>query len=275
MKPRPGIKTTGMPHSATAGRHSPALELTREYRTFYFIADYHALNSIRDRAEMERNCYEVAAAWLACGLDPEHSFLYRQSQVPETFELSTMLMCFTAKGLMNRAHAYKAMLQANEEAGRDPDDGVNMGLFTYPVLMAADILLLMPTWCPWARIRRSTSRYAGHCAGAQLRVRQTVAKGAATAHPRGNTNRHRSGRPQDEQSYGNTIPLFLPENQLRKLLMRVVTNSQTMEEPKDPDQCNVFALYRCLPRQTSNRRWPRATARGAWVTARPSSSSLR
>ncbi len=241
-----GIKPTGMPHIGNLlGAIRPALELTREYRTFYFIADYHALNSIRDRAEMERNCYEVAAAWLACGLDPEHSFLYRQSQVPETFELSTMLMCFTAKGLMNRAHAYKAMLQANEEAGRDPDDGVNMGLFTYPVLMAADILLFDADVVPVGKdqaqhieMTQDIAQALNYVYGKQLlKVPQPLIR-EETQTVTGLDGRKMS------KSYGNTIPLFLPENQLRKLLMRVVTNSQTMEEPKDPDQCNVFALYR-------------------------------
>ncbi|MCK4957145.1 MAG: tryptophan--tRNA ligase, partial [Candidatus Cloacimonetes bacterium] len=136
-----GIKPTGAPHLGNYfGMYKPALELAKEFDTRYFIADYHALNSIKDAKRMKELSYEVAASWLACGLDPDKSILYKQSAVPYTFELNNLLMAFTSKGLMNRAHAYKAMVQANLENSKDPDDGVNMGLFTYPILMAADIL---------------------------------------------------------------------------------------------------------------------------------------
>ncbi len=136
-----GIKPTGIVHIGNyLGSIKPALELAKEYETRYFIADYHALNSIRDPNILKEYTYNVAASWLACGLNPKKSLLYRQSSVSGTFEIATLLMAFTAKGLMNRAHAYKAMASKNQEAGNDTDDGVNMGLFTYPVLMAADIL---------------------------------------------------------------------------------------------------------------------------------------
>ncbi|MBT5419306.1 MAG: tryptophan--tRNA ligase, partial [Candidatus Cloacimonetes bacterium] len=137
-----GIKPTGTPHIGNYfGAIKPAIELTKEYDARYFIADYHALNTIKDPQLINEMTYEVAATWLACGLDPKNALVYRQSQVPQTFDLSTILLAFTSKGLMNRAHAYKAMVQSNNELKRDQDDGVNMGLFTYPVLMAADILL--------------------------------------------------------------------------------------------------------------------------------------
>ncbi|MDR2617801.1 MAG: tryptophan--tRNA ligase, partial [Treponema sp.] len=137
-----GIKPTGDLHIGNYfGAIKPALDLTAEYDARYFIADYHALNIMKDPRELAASIRQVAAGWLAAGLDPEKVIFYRQSSIPETFELSTMLMAFTAKGLMNRAHAYKAAVQENNEKGDDPDAGVNMGLFTYPVLMAADIIL--------------------------------------------------------------------------------------------------------------------------------------
>ncbi|MCD4829312.1 MAG: tryptophan--tRNA ligase [Candidatus Cloacimonetes bacterium] len=241
-----GIKPTGVPHIGNyMGAIRPALELTRDYRCFYFIADYHALNFIRDPKELKQNCYEVAATWLACGLDPAQSAIYRQSQVPETFELSTILMCFTAKGLMNRAHAYKAMLQTNRELGRVPDDGVNMGLFTYPVLMAADIMLFCADVVPVGRDQAQHIEMAQDIAQAfnyvygceLLKVPQPLIR-EQTQTVTGLDGRKMS------KSYGNTILLFLPPKQLRKQVMRIVTNSQVVEEPKDPDTCNVFAIYK-------------------------------
>ncbi|MDR3192545.1 MAG: tryptophan--tRNA ligase, partial [Treponema sp.] len=137
-----GIKPTGILHIGNYfGAIRPALELTREYDARYFIADYHALNTVKDPEELSSLIRQVAAGWLASGLDPEETIFYRQSSVPETFELTTQLMAFTAKGLMNRAHAYKAAVEANTGKGDDPDAGINMGLYTYPVLMAADIIL--------------------------------------------------------------------------------------------------------------------------------------
>jgi len=136
-----GIKPTGLPHIGNYfGMYIPALELAKEYDTRYFIADYHSLNQLKDPELVKKLSYEVAATWLAMGLNPDDSILYKQSAVQGTFELTTFLLTFTSKGLMNRAHSYKAKVQENTELGKDPDDGVNMGLFTYPVLMAADIL---------------------------------------------------------------------------------------------------------------------------------------
>ena len=137
-----GIKPTGTPHIGNfLGAIEPALKLAHNYDARYFIADYHALNAMKDPVLLKKYTYEIAATWLACGLDPEEVLFYRQSDIPETFELTTILMAYTAKGLMNRAHAYKASVANNVENGNDPDKAINMGLFTYPVLMAADILL--------------------------------------------------------------------------------------------------------------------------------------
>ncbi len=137
-----GIKPTGNIHIGNYfGAIKPALALTEKYFGVYFVADLHALNSNPDRQELQQLIYEVAASWMAFGLDTEKAIFFRQSDIHEIPELTTILAAVTPKGLMNRAHAYKAMLDKNAELGRDPDDGVNMGLYTYPILMAADILL--------------------------------------------------------------------------------------------------------------------------------------
>lgn len=241
-----GIKPTGSLHIGNYfGAIKPALELARDYDARYFIADYHALNSVKDASELASHIRGVAAGWLAAGLDPERVVFYRQSSVPETFELSTILMAFTAKGLMNRAHAYKASVQANNEKGEDPDAGINMGLYTYPVLMAADILLFDTDVVPVGKDQVQHVEMAQDIAQAinfnykkeLLRVPQALVRESSAVIP-GLDGRKMS------KSYDNTIPLFAPEKQLRKTVMRIVTNSQTVEEPKDPEACQVFALYK-------------------------------
>ncbi|MFO7895523.1 MAG: tryptophan--tRNA ligase [Candidatus Cloacimonadales bacterium] len=241
-----GIKPTGSPHLGNYfGMYKPALELAEEYDTRYFIADYHALNTIKDAEKMRQLSYEVAATWLACGLDPDKSILYKQSAVPHTFELHTILMAFASKGLMNRAHAYKALVQANLENGRDPDDGVNVGLFTYPILMAADILQFDSDVVPVGKdqvqhleMTIDIAQSINHNYATELlNIPQAVTK-KETGLVIGLDGRKMS------KSYNNTIPLFLPKKKLRKTIMKIVTNSQTIEEPKDPEKCNVFALYK-------------------------------
>ncbi|MDD4223664.1 MAG: tryptophan--tRNA ligase [Candidatus Cloacimonetes bacterium] len=253
-----GIKPTGIPHIGNyLGAIKPALELSQTCEARYFIADYHALNSCKDPAAIRAMTLEIAAAWLASGLDPDKVLFYKQSLVPHTFELLTMLLAFTPKGLMNRAHAYKAILQTNSESGRDPDDGVNMGLFTYPVLMAADILLFDTDLVPVGNdqfqhvemavdIAQSFNfTYGKEC----FRLPQPI----ATEHSR--TLPGLDGRKMSK-SYGNTIPMFASEKELRKLVMRIVTNSQGVEEPKDPETCTIFSLYRnfATPEQVDNLR---------------------
>jgi tryptophanyl-tRNA synthetase len=241
-----GIKPTGNLHIGNYfGAIKPALELSKLYTARYFIADYHALNTVKDPAELRRYILEIAAGWLAAGLDPEKVIFYRQSSVPETFELTTILMAFTPKGLMNRAHAYKALTQANAEKGEDADSGINMGLFTYPVLMAADILLFNPDVVPVGRDQTQHVEMAADIAQALnfnykkelLKIPEAAVQESVAVVP-GLDGRKMS------KSYGNTIPLFAPEKQLRKLVMRVVTNSQSVEEPKDPDSSQIFALYK-------------------------------
>ena len=241
-----GIKPTGSVHIGNyLGAIKPALALTGKYESRYFIADYHALNTVRSQQEMSASTYQIAASWIASGLDPDKVLLYRQSDVPETFELSTFLMAFTAKGLMNRAHAYKDKRQKNLDANKDVDFGVNMGLFTYPVLMAADILLFNTDIVPVGRDQiqhvEITADIAGainHCYGEELLSIPQPSFNESTQVVQGLDGRKMS------KSYNNTIPLFHPPKKLRKICMKIVTNSQGVEEPKDADGCNVFAIYK-------------------------------
>ena len=200
---------------------------------------------------------EIASAWLACGLDPKKTLFYRQSDVPETFELLTILMAFTPKGLMNRAHAYKAMVQNNLEANKDPDDGVNMGLFTYPVLMAADILLFDTDFVPVGTDQFQHIEMAQDIAQSFNYVYKTQALKIPQPIAQENTKTvvGLDGRKMSK-SYNNTIPMFCTEKELKKLIMSIVTNSQTIEEPKDPDTSNIFALYKnfATPEQVANMR---------------------
>jgi tryptophanyl-tRNA synthetase len=241
-----GIKPTGTLHIGNYfGAIKPALSLAEKYEARYFIADYHALNVVKDAAALRNAIQGIAAGWLAAGLDPGKVIFYRQSDVPETFELATMLAAFTAKGLMNRAHAYKSAVEQNLEHGDDGDAGINMGLFTYPVLMAADILLFNADLVPVGRDQTQHIEMAQDIAGALnfnykqklLKIPDAAVQENAAVVP-GLDGRKMS------KSYGNTIPLFSSERELRKLIMRIVTNSQTVDEPKDPDASQIFTLYK-------------------------------
>ena len=241
-----GIQATGNPHIGNYfGAIKPALELAKTYDARYFIADYHSLNAVKNPKELNANIREVAACWLAAGLDPDNTFFYRQSSIPEVFELSTMLMAFTAKGLMNRAHAYKAVTQDNREKGEDVDAGVNMGLYTYPILMAADILAFDSDVVPVGKDQTQHIEIMQDIAQAvNANYKQQVFK-----IPQGLISREvgeiqgLDGRKMSK-SYGNGIPIFTPEKELRKLIMRIVTNSQGVDEPKDPDASLIFSFYK-------------------------------
>ena len=241
-----GIKPSGILHIGNYfGAIKPAIELAEHYDSRYFIADYHALNTIKDPAILKELTHKLAASWLACGLDPETMMFYRQSDVPETFELTTILMAFTSKGLMNRAHAYKASVQENTLAGNDPDAGVNMGLFTYPVLMAADILLFNTNIVPVGKdqkqhveIAADIAQSLNHAYGKEILTVPAPVISETTQVIVGLDGRKMS------KSYDNVIPLFLPTKKLRKIIMKIVTNSQEVDEPKDPDTSHVFSLYK-------------------------------
>jgi tryptophanyl-tRNA synthetase len=244
-----GIKPTGVPHLGNyVGAIRPAIELAREYDAFYFIADYHALTTVRDPAELAGYTRSVAATWLACGLDPEVVTLYRQSDVPETFELQWVLSCMTSKGLMNRAHAYKAVRDRNREAGADEDDGVSMGLYNYPVLMAADIIVMAADVVPVGRDQIQHVEYARDIAerfnqayGARFAL--PVPEHVTSLEQHLNTVPGLDGRKMSK-SYDNAIPLFEDPASMRKLIRRVTTDSTPVEAPKDPDASALFAIHR-------------------------------
>jgi len=252
-----GIKPTGMPHLGNyLGAIRPALAMADEknVEARFFIADYHSLNAIRDARLLRSYTYEVAAVWLACGLNPSKILLYRQSDLPEIFEMTTILMAFTAKGLMNRAHAYKAAVDSNRSKNLSDDNGINMGVFTYPVLMAADILLLDTDYVPVGKDQAQHIEMTQDIAGAVNHnyKRNLLVIPKARIDEKSMSVPGLDGRKMSK-SYNNHIPLFAPETQLKKTVMRIVTNSQGVEEPKNPEECNVFALFRLLASEAEER----------------------
>jgi tryptophanyl-tRNA synthetase len=245
-----GIKPTGSPHLGNyVGAIRPALELAAraDLQGLFFIADYHALTMIHDREAMDRLTREVAAVWLAFGLDPARVLFYRQSAVPEIFELAWILACFTSKGWLNRAHAYKAKVAEAAARGADPDALVDMGLFNYPVLMAADILLFDSDLVPVGRdqeqqieIARDLVERVNHVYGGGVLHAPVALVGEDTGVVPGLDGRKMS------KSYGNTLPLFAPPKQLKKLVNQIVTDTSPPEAPKDPDSSLIFQIYRLL-----------------------------
>jgi tryptophanyl-tRNA synthetase len=222
----------------------PALELANHYRAFYFIADYHALTTYRDRATLHRNIYDVAATWLALGLDPQRVVFFRPSDVPEVFELTWILSCWAPKGLLNRAHAYKAAVQVNLEMEKEADDGINAGLYNYPLLMAADILLFGSQVVPVGQdqmqhieITRDIASAVNHRHGRVFTLPEALTGSDVQMVP-GIDGRKMS------KNYNNTIPIFDDPDVIRKQVMRIVTDSKSPQERKNPDRCNVFAIYR-------------------------------
>jgi len=243
-----GIKPTGEPHVGNwLGAIKPALALASAYETFYFIADYHALNIIYDPEALRKNSLSIAATYLSFGLDPNRSIFYRQSEIPEVFELAWILACFTPKGLMNRAHSYKDAVAKNLAQEKDPDFNINMGLYSYPVLMAADILMFKANVVPVGADQKQHVEIARDIAE---RINHNYKTDLFTLpEPRIDdqvkTIVGLDGRKMSK-SYDNTIPVFLDEKPLQKRINQIVTNSQAPEEPKDPDQSHIFALHRLL-----------------------------
>ncbi|MBA4603648.1 tryptophan--tRNA ligase [Thermoactinomyces mirandus] len=242
-----GIKPTGQPHLANyIAAIKPALELAQQpnQQALYFVANYHALISVHDPEVFRNYTNEVAATWLALGLDPDKVIFYRQTDVPEILELYWVLSCFTPKGLMNRAHAYKAIVDKNAEEGLDVDTGVNMGLYTYPILMAVDILLFQTDLVPVGKdqiqhieIARDIADNFNRTYGETFRLPKYFVKEETAVVP-GLDGRKMS------KSYGNTIPLFASSKELRKLIMKIKTDSTPPEAPKDPETSTLFTLYR-------------------------------
>jgi tryptophanyl-tRNA synthetase len=245
-----GITTSGTPHLGNyVGAIRPAIAASRrdDAESFYFLADYHALVKCGDPARVQQSTLEIAASWLACGLDPDNVFFYRQSDIPEIPELTWLLTCVTAKGQLNRAHAYKAAVDANTAAGEDADAGITAGLYMYPVLMAADILVFNAHEVPVGRdqiqhieMARDIGQRFNHLYGGEYftlpeaRIEENVATLPGT-----------DGRKMSK-SYDNTIPLWLPAKDLRKAILGIVTDSRAPGEPKDPDGSNIFAIYQAF-----------------------------
>lgn len=240
-----GVQATGMPHLGNyIGAIRPALQKAAdENNSFLFIADYHALNAVRDAEALTRDTYEVAACWLALGLDPAKTVFYRQSDIPEIFELTVALMAVTPKGLMDRSHAYKASMDKNRAEGRDVDAGVNMGLYTYPILMAADILSMRAHIVPVGHDQTQHIEFARDIAGyLNNSFKPVLTQPEGLIQPQSATIMGLDGRKMSK-SYGNHIPLFLDAKKRQKLIMKIVTDSKLPEEPKDPDGNAVFQLY--------------------------------
>jgi len=242
-----GITTTGTPHLGNyVGAIRPAITASKDENVmpFYFLADYHALIKCQEPERVKQSSLEVAATWLALGLDTSNAIFYRQSDVPEILELAWILSCVTAKGLMNRAHAYKAAVAENEQGGeRDPDKGITMGLFSYPILMAADILLFNANKVPVGNdqvqhieMARDIAGRFNHIYGEHFILPEAVIEES------GATLAGLDGRKMSK-TYNNTIPLFESEKKLKKLINKIKTNSLEPGVPKDPDNCTLFGIY--------------------------------
>ncbi len=254
-----GVKPTGMPHLGNyIGAIKPAIEMANsgEYDSYYFIADYHSLIGVHEAKLMKNYIYEVAATWLALGLDPKRVTLYKQSDIPEILELHWIASCFTIKGLMNRAHAYKAVVQENVEEKRDEDHGVNMGLYTYPILMACDIMILNADVVPVGadqiqhiEIARDIANSFNHTYGQKLKLPKAIVN-------EGNKLLAGLDGRKMSKSYNNHIPLFSTEKELKKLINRITTDSSDPTTPKNPDDSLIFDFYQQFssPAQTAELR---------------------
>ncbi|WP_207062970.1 tryptophan--tRNA ligase [Motiliproteus sp. SC1-56] len=242
-----GITTTGTPHLGNyLGAIKPAVRASQDpdLTSFFFLADFHALIKCQDPERVARSTREIAATWLALGLDTDNATFYRQSDIPEIAELNWILSCLCSKGLMNRAHAYKAAVDENRNAGKeDLDDGVTMGLFSYPVLMAADILMFNARHIPVGKDQIQHIEMARDMAG---RFNHLYADLFVLPEPMVEKNpltiSGLDGRKMSK-SYDNTIPLFCSEQELRRLINQIVTDSREPGEPKDPYSSTIFELY--------------------------------
>ena len=245
-----GITTTGAPHLGNlVGAVLPAIKASEQKNTtsFLFLADYHSLIKNSDSELRHKSSFDIAACWLACGLDPKKVIFYRQSDIPHIFELAWILNCLTSKGLLNRAHAYKSATSDNETKKiNDIDKGINMGLFNYPILMAADILMFKADSVPVGQdqkqhieMTRDIALKFNHHYGDILTPPEAVID-KNTGVLAGIDGRKMS------KSYGNTIPLFFEEEALKKVIMKIKTNSLEPGVPKDSSDCNIFNIYKAI-----------------------------
>jgi len=245
-----GITTSGTPHLGNlVGAIIPAIQASKKENTssFLFLADYHSLIKNTDSDLTHGSSFEIAACWLACGLDPKEVIFYRQSDIPHIFELAWILGCLTSKGLLNRAHAYKAAITINEENGiQDLDKGISMGLFNYPILMAADILMFSADLVPVGNDQKQHIEMArdialkfNHHYGDLLTLPDAQISELTGVLP-GIDGQKMS------KSYKNTIPIFSEEDVLKKTIMKIKTNSQEPGEPKDIKDCNIFNIFKSI-----------------------------
>lgn len=267
-----GITTSGTPHLGNyVGAIRPTVRASQQPRvdSFLFLADYHALIKVDDPLRVQRSTLEIAATWIACGLDPARVTFYRQSDVPEIPELTWFLTCVCGKGVLNRAHAYKAMQDKNAAAGTEPDDGVTAGLFMYPVLMAADILMFNAHQVPVGRdqvqhieMARDMASSFNHLYGEHFVLPEAVVDENVATLP-GLDGRKMS------KSYDNTIPLFAPPEQLKKLIMGIVTDSRAPGEPKSTEGSALFQIYQAFATPEETAAFAQAFANGiAWGDAK-------
>ena len=245
-----GITTSGTPHLGNyVGAVRPAIAASRaaEVESFYFLADLHSLVKVQDAARVQRSTLEIAATWLAAGLDPDKVWFYRQSDIPEISELNWFLTCVAGKGVLNRAHAYKASVDRNRADGEDDDAGITAGLFMYPVLMSADILLFNAHQVPVGRdqvqhieMARDFGQRFNHLFGKDyFTLPEAVIEDKVSTLP-GLDGRKMS------KSYDNTIPLFAPRQDMRKLIASIVTDSRAPGEAKQAEGSHVFQLYQAF-----------------------------
>ena len=267
-----GITTSGTPHLGNyvgSIRPSVRASLTPDVESYYFLADYHSLIKIDEPARIQRSTLEIAASWLAAGLDPERVTFYRQSDVPEIPELTWLLTCVTGKGVLNRAHAYKAAVDRNIASQQDPDMDVSAGLFMYPVLMGADILMFNAHKVPVGRdqiqhieMARDMASSFNHRYGDHFVLPQAVTEESVATLP-GLDGRKMS------KSYDNTIPLFASREQLKKLIAGIVTDSLSPGEPKDTEGSALFQIYQAFATEEESVALRRAYAEGiAWGDAK-------
>ncbi|MBV8617954.1 MAG: tryptophan--tRNA ligase, partial [Curvibacter sp.] len=267
-----GITTTGTPHLGNyVGAIRPAVQASRlpGVESFYFLADYHALIKCDEPARIQRSTLEIAATWIAAGLDPERVTFYRQSDIPEIPELTWLLTCVTGKGLLNRAHAYKAAVDRNQAAGVDPDADVSAGLFMYPVLMGADILMFKAHEVPVGRdqvqhleMARDMAQRFNHLYGEHFVLPEAVIEESVATLP-GLDGRKMS------KSYDNTIPLFSPRETLRRLIAGILTDSRAPGEPKEVEGSALFQIYQGFASAEETQALRQAYADGiAWGEAK-------
>ena len=267
-----GIKPTGYVHLGNYfGAIKPSVELSKnsEFECYYFIADYHALTTQKEKEKFEEYTKNLACAWLACGLDPNRVVFYKQSDVKEVFELNWILSNFTPKGLMNRAHAYKALVEKNVQAGQDADSNVNMGLYNYPILMAADILLIGSNYVPVGvdqkqhiEIARDIATHFNQTYNKKVFVLPEELIQKEVALLVGLDGRKMS------KSYDNTIKLFGTEKELQKNINRIVTDSKMPGEPKDVD-CTLNKIYKLFATESQQKEFDQKLLNGlSWGEAK-------